>query len=247
MLRTDVLLRIFCLAAVFATAAVGSARAGDPSKAAAKDAKREADRHFKNGVTLYKEGKFDEALAEFERAYEIAPHPLVLYNIAASHRELSHYAESVAFFERFLAEGEGKVPAARLATARRELDAILGRVARVTITVQPSAGATLVVDGKDLGAVPSTPVILSPGEHRVEVRAEGHQPAERTVRVASGDDLVVDLALEALPAVSAEPGPGPELAPAPGPGPVSVSDGPTVGARARPGRPALFLFARRRV
>src|ERR1700753_3087327 len=75
---------------------------------------KEADRHFKSGVALFKEAKYAEALAEFERAYEIAPHPLVLYNIAGCHRELSHYAEAVTYYRRFLAEGKDgkdKIPA----------------------------------------------------------------------------------------------------------------------------------------
>ncbi len=47
-----------------------------------------------------REAKYTEALAEFERAYEIAPHPLVLYNIASCHREMSHYGEAVKFYLR---------------------------------------------------------------------------------------------------------------------------------------------------
>src|SRR5512147_1583179 len=100
----------------------------------AKHEQAQADRYFKSGVQLFKEGKFSEALAEFTRAYEIAPHPLVLYNIAGCHRELSHYGEAVSFYERFLAEGKGQVPAARLTAAQTELDGILARIARVTVT-----------------------------------------------------------------------------------------------------------------
>src|SRR5215468_5935799 len=88
---------------------------------------KEADRHFKSGVALFKEAKYAEALAEFERANELAPHPLVLYNIAGCHRELSHYSEAVTFYRRFLAEGQGKVPEARLTAAQSELDGILAR------------------------------------------------------------------------------------------------------------------------
>ena len=66
-----------------------------PPKSAAQQA---ADRHFKTGVARFKAGKFTEALAEFERAYEISPHPLVLYNIAGCYRELSRYREAVKLY-----------------------------------------------------------------------------------------------------------------------------------------------------
>jgi hypothetical protein len=166
----------------------------------------EADRHFKSGVTLYKEAKFAEALAEFERAYEISPHPLVLYNIAGCHRELSNYAESVKASKRFLEEGKGVVSKARLAVAQSELDAVLARIARVTVTVAV-AGAELIVDGVSLGTLPlDMPLILPPGEHRIVARAEGYRDAERSMRLASGDELEVALTLvERPPEPAAKP------------------------------------------
>jgi hypothetical protein len=39
---------------------------------------KEADRHFKSGVGFFTDQKYAEALAEFERAYEIAPATIVL-------------------------------------------------------------------------------------------------------------------------------------------------------------------------
>jgi hypothetical protein len=168
---------------------------------------READRHFQTGVALYRDGKYAEALAEFERAYQIAPHPLVLYNIAGCHRLLSHYAEAVAAYRRFLDDGAGVVTAERLATARAELDATLALVARVTVSLAPpAAGATLAVDGIALDH-PAMPLILPPGEHRLTARVAGRPDAERTVRVASGDALSVELAIpDSQPAASTAPG-----------------------------------------
>jgi PEGA domain len=173
----------------------------DPDRPAKPNPEQsEADRHFKSGVTLYKEAKYAEALAEFERAYEIAPHPLVLYNIAGCHRELSHYAESVKYSRRFLEEGKGVVPKSRLETARTELDAVLARIARVSVSVEGSEGAELLLDGESLGTMPlEMPLVLAPGEHRLVARAEGYRDAERTLRTASGDEVDVALTLTRLP------------------------------------------------
>ena len=182
-----------------ALALAGSASAGpkDKDKPSAPE-QAQADRYFKSGVQLFKEGKYSEALAEFTRAYEIAPHPLVLYNIAACHREMSHYGDAVHYYERFLAEGKGQVPAARLTAAQAELDAILARIARVTVTVSPD-DATLTVDGSAIAALQKMPLTLPPGEHKLAATARGHKPVERVIRVASGDELSVELNLEALP------------------------------------------------
>lgn len=183
-----------------------AAKPKEDAPPAANPEQAEADRHFRNGVTLYKEDKFAEALAEFERAYEIAPHPLVLYNIAGCHRELSNYAESVKYSQRFLEEGKGIVSKSRLATAQTELEAVLARIARVTVTVEGAEGSELLVDGVSIGTFPlDMPLILPPGEHRLLVRAEGYRDAERTMRLASGDELDVALTLAKLPPEQEKP------------------------------------------
>src|SRR5690349_16998168 len=101
-----------------------------PRPAAAQDgatstAKREADRHFKNGVRLFDEGKYSEALAEFEQAYALESHPLVLYNLATTHRALSQYAQAVDFYNRFLAEAKGAVKPQQLKRGEDELADVL--------------------------------------------------------------------------------------------------------------------------
>lgn len=186
------------LATAVLLAGSAPASAKGPKKPTAEQ--KEADRHFKAGVALFKEGKFKEALAEFERAYEIAPHPLVLYNIAGCHRELSSYGEAIKFYERFLKEGKGQVPAGRLTAAQTELDGILARIARVTVVIQGPPYATLVLDGEALGTMPvPMPLVLPPGEHQLVARADGYIDAKRTLRVASGDEAEISLTLSEAP------------------------------------------------
>ena len=190
--RLTLVLTSLALASV---AHAAPAKRGGPKTAAQKD----ADRHFKAGVELFKEAKYAEALAEFQRAYDIAPHPLVLYNIAGCQRELSQYGDAVATYNQFLADGKGKVPAARLTAAQAELDGILARIARVTVNITPAIdGTTLSVDGAVLDH-PAMPLILPPGEHHLVAHADGHRDGESTLRVASGDTVNVELALADLP------------------------------------------------
>jgi hypothetical protein len=213
-------LRIVLVALGLATATVELCAAPDAHaaprkpepKAKSKNPKqKEADQRFKRGVALFNEAKYVEALAEFERAYEIAPHPLVLYNMAGCHRQLSHYSEAVSYYRRFLAEGKGVVAQGRLTAAQSELDATLLLIARVTVTVSPALdGTTLLLDGQPLDTS-AMPLILPPGEHRVTARVTGRPDAERTVRVASGDEVAVEIKLAEPPLVREPPGetPGP--------------------------------------
>jgi hypothetical protein len=199
-LKTSRLATLVVLA--LATPAVAAPKKKPPKPEQTAEQK-EADRHFKSGVALYKEAKYGEALAEFERAYEIAPHPLVLYNIAGCHRELSHYGDAVKFYKRFLDEGKGQVPKERLVAAQTELDGILARIARITVAAPD--GAVLTLDGTELGTMPiEMPLMVAPGEHKVVVRSQGMRDAERTVRVASGDVIDVAMKLVELPATPAD-------------------------------------------
>jgi hypothetical protein len=176
--------------------------AGPSDPKAPDQLQKEADRHFKSGVALFKEAKYADALTEFQRAYEIAPHPLVLYNIAGCHRELAHYAEAISYYNRFIAEGSGKVPAARLSAAQVDLDAIFALIARVTVTITPSGeAATLIVDDTPLDK-PVMPLILVPGEHRLIARAAGRRDSTRTLTVAAGEKVVFELPLGDSPATS---------------------------------------------
>ena len=105
------LISMVALAAGSATAAPKKKEPKPPPAATEKTPEqKEADRHFKSGVALFNEQKFGEALAEFQRAYEIAPATIVLYNMAGCHRELSHYSQAVKLYKQFLDEGRTSNP-----------------------------------------------------------------------------------------------------------------------------------------
>src|SRR6266545_2718558 len=85
------------LALVMATLLFGAA----PARA---DERAEARRHFREGMALVREGKYDEGIRELAEAYRIVPHPAVLYNIGGALfaagryeraiEELQHYADT---------------------------------------------------------------------------------------------------------------------------------------------------------
>jgi tetratricopeptide (TPR) repeat protein len=58
--------------------------------------------HYQKGVTAYDLGKFDEAVEEFQKAYEIRPTAAYLYNIAQAYRQKGDAARAVFFYRRYL-------------------------------------------------------------------------------------------------------------------------------------------------
>lgn len=71
------------------------AHADDPATRAAK-------RHFDRGQKLFTLGKFDEALDEYQKAFDASPLPDFLYNIGQCHRNLGDYEQAIFSFKRFL-------------------------------------------------------------------------------------------------------------------------------------------------
>ena len=74
-----------------------------PQLAHADDpAERSAHRHFERGEKLYNLKKYDEALAEYQKAFDASPIPDFLFNIAQCYRNLDNYEDAVFTYKRFL-------------------------------------------------------------------------------------------------------------------------------------------------
>ena len=71
--------------------------------------KQKAKEHFESGRKRYDLEKYEEAIKEFEAAYEEEPSPVFLFNIAQGHRNIfelgrqgSHARTAVQFYRKYL-------------------------------------------------------------------------------------------------------------------------------------------------
>jgi tetratricopeptide (TPR) repeat protein len=81
-----------CLASV---ASVRVAAADDTGMRAAK-------RHYERGQKLFALQKFDEALDQFQQAFDAKPIPDFLFNIGQCHRNLGDFDAAIFSFKRYL-------------------------------------------------------------------------------------------------------------------------------------------------
>src|SRR5688572_7180331 len=93
----------------------------------------EARQRFQKGVQLFKEWSFEAALAEFRKAYQLAPSYRVLYNIAQVHYELKNYVDALKAFRQYLNEGAGDVAPDRRAQVEAEIRKLEGRVGYIEV------------------------------------------------------------------------------------------------------------------
>ena len=79
---------------------------------------------YETGVRAYSEGRYQNALAAFSAAYDVAQVPGLLFNIGQCHRQLGNHELAIQYYERYMKE-EPDVPeiAALLAEERALLQA----------------------------------------------------------------------------------------------------------------------------
>lgn len=184
-------------------------------------ARAQARAAFLEAAELARKAQWARALAAFERAEAIKPHPITTYNIGTCLRAIGAYTRALVTFRRALREhtaGAGELPqelvdqASAFAT---ELDQLL---VRVQLTVAP-ADVRLAVDGRPLKQVgeahyaglrpaadgerlPSgtTLLALDPGAHVFTFTRDGFATAVVNETFAPEEVRRLDIQLDRLPA-----------------------------------------------
>jgi hypothetical protein len=167
------------------------------ARAQTSDAVRtEARERFDRGLTLFNQQDNEGALAEFERAYELMPHPMVLFNMGLVLSSAGRAVKAVDVFDKLLANPTG-LDAARLARARDERAHQAALIGEISVTTSVE-GANLEVDGLDAGKTPlAAPLRVTSGTHVVAALAPGYAPLRKQVTVAGR--ARVDVPFELVP------------------------------------------------
>jgi tetratricopeptide (TPR) repeat protein len=98
------------------------------------------------GERLYKLGRYDEAVAEYRRAYELRADPKFLYHIARCYRELGANEQALFYYERYLA----------VAPAAPERDEVVDRIAEIeALRARPARPRTRLILVPDQTSKPS--------------------------------------------------------------------------------------------
>ncbi|MES1209835.1 MAG: PEGA domain-containing protein, partial [Pseudomonadota bacterium] len=162
--------------------------------AAAAKKKNEARERFALGLRLFESGDNSAALAEFKRAYEIFPNPLVLYNIGLVLAAMDRAVDAVGALDSFLNEG-GKATAGEPGQrARRVRDEQAKRIAQLLVVTNKPA--SIEIDGVEAGRAPlERPLRLTSGAHVVSVMAPGCLPLRREVTLAGQVTETLNLTL----------------------------------------------------
>jgi hypothetical protein len=147
-------------------------------------------------LKMVDEQRYVEALALFQKAYDLSPSYVILFNIGKMAALTGKPARAIRAYECHVVEGGADVTPERRAEVAAEVARLMLEVGQVRIEVD-EAGAEVEVDGVVVGKSPlDVAVPLDPGRHRIVVR--GSRVAAREVQVEKGASSVV--AFELAPA-----------------------------------------------
>src|SRR5262249_50079772 len=63
-----------------------------------------ARRLEKTGTEAFRAGRYDQAIASYQAAYELAPRPGVLFNIARAYHKKGDAKQALEYYRRYLAD-----------------------------------------------------------------------------------------------------------------------------------------------
>ena len=131
--------------------------------------------HYKNGTTAYDLGRFAEAAAEYEKAYEAKQDAALLYNMGQAYRGAGLSAKAITAYKSFLrrvpnASNRGEVEA-RVAEMQRQM------AEQATTSNRPPLG-TLPADATLVKTPQETPA----PQPREQLRTQEHQKTEESQR-----------------------------------------------------------------
>ena len=165
----------------------------DPVRYAQESKKKLADQHLRKGLYLMKLGldRIDDAIKEFERVLAIDPN-----NIEAKEK-----LEQLKKKRKTKLNPLYTIPVLVVAALIAVFVIIKGgrispgeSFSSISIMTNPK-GATVYLDGKEIGLSPLVCDSVSPGVHLVEVKREGYIPFLETLKIHPDSTLSMDVAL----------------------------------------------------
>jgi len=177
------------------------------------ESRLEARAHYNKGTELLTQGLYNEAIAEFQEAYRIKPHFLVLFNIGMAYVELDDPVMAVEILERYLNEGGDKGDKVRLDQVNSELAKQQARIGFLDLKVSPE-GTQVLIDGKPPAHDPTQPggLRLAAGVHTLDASAEGFVQHSQQVEIFGGERTALQVDLYPPVAAAPEPVAGPDEA-----------------------------------
>jgi hypothetical protein len=179
------LLCLLCCAALLLGGAFVSTAEASPEEAAEL---------YRKAETSYKLQKYEEALEDFQRSYELSKEPAILFNIGQCYRQLEQLEDarkSFQFFVRDAPEHPKRSSAEKLIKEINEK--IKEQSGNGSIQISSKQTVDILIDGVSRGKPPLVLEDVSPGEHIITAKQEGFADYELHVVVKASQRVELNI------------------------------------------------------
>ena len=180
---------IFLLSGFFFLTATLYAQAPPSEEAAQKVVKLSAD-----AAVAYDKGEYEKALSLYNQAHQLWANPKITFAIVKCYEALKRYKEALEAAERGLRENPPAVLKARFDSKVAFLKTALAK-GQLNLLITPS-GATVKIDGKEVGKAPLRPLSLDVGEHQLEISHPNHAKIVQGITITGGSELRLNFTLQ---------------------------------------------------
>ncbi|PRP91557.1 hypothetical protein ENSA5_54330 [Enhygromyxa salina] len=156
------------------------------------DVSAAAKQAFDEGLAAVSSGEFEAAVSSFERAYELRPHPVTLFNLALALERAGRLPEAWGLFDDVIDIVESS---AERREVRRHMRAIESEIAIVDVEARPQQ--RLCIDGLEMpgGDTNDYRLAVEPGRHELlldeHAFAVDFEPGDRRVLLLDKADELV--------------------------------------------------------
>lgn len=151
---------------------------------------------YDTGRILVASSDFAGAVVKFRHAYDLSSDVRLLWNVAVCEKNLRHYVQVLKLLDRYLHDGDPRIPDADRAAAATVLRTVRSLVGSVRVIVN-EPGAAVTVDDAPAGTTPlAEPLMLDLGDRRIRVSKPGFKDQTLVQNVAGASEATVSVALE---------------------------------------------------
>lgn len=188
------------------------APAATPPAAPPTQAQRDTARAaYARGQGLFAQGKYEEAQAAFQEAYDVVPNAVVLISLAECSVRLGKLDDAEALLQRYLTD---RPDAPDRDTVEKKIAELRSTPSMIVLTTTP-AGAQVALDGSDTGKLTPVELIVTPGAHKVEVKLDGYLPIAENLEIKIGGRHELQIELQNAPPPPPPPPPVVKVTPPP--------------------------------
>ena len=191
------------------TVLLALACAAAPTPAAAQSIKERARELFRAGKRCHDSGDYTCAVELYSEAARLVQSYKLNLNLGLAYEKKGREDRAADQFELFLERGDEAADPAMIELARKKMRHLRKTLARLTVQ-SGVAGATVSVDGEEVGVTPMPKhLYVRPGRRAVKVRKDGYTIFGRLVPLTAGKHEVLAARLDPLPKPPPHPPPRP--------------------------------------